>query len=102
METRVKTVEEVRDEFFEAVRGISKYWAELPEKTPLERCDGTVFSILNIFDGTTMNLPAMNIILSPHPDDKEFNRSEGNNWYESGMVINDCMLHELFYKEKTT
>jgi len=41
-------------------------------------------SILNIFDGTTITLPAMNIALDPHPEDKETHRGEGTNWYEPG------------------
>lgn len=99
---RAKTVAEVRQEFLEHIRGLSEYWATLPDKTPQERCDGLAFSILNIFDGTTIELPAMDIHLAPHPDDKEFNRENGSNWYEPGMIINDCMLHELWgrYRNK--
>lgn len=94
--SRAKTAEEVRREFLLHIHSLVEYWAELPNKTPLERCDGLAFSILNIFDGTTMGLPAMDISLSPHPDDKAYNQESGDNWYDSGMVINDCMLHELF------
>ena len=65
---------------------------------PLEKCNGLAFSILNIFDGTSIELPAMDIVLRPHEDDKEYLRGEGMDWFEDGMVINDCYLHELFYK----
>lgn len=94
---RAKTAEEVREEFLKQIHAISNYWANLPNKSAQERCDGVAFSILNIFDGTTMNLPSMDISLSPHPDDKEFYIQNGSNWYEKGMVINNCMLHELLY-----
>lgn len=93
---RAYTEEEARDIFLERVRHLSEYWAEVPDKTPRERCDGLVFSILNVFDGTSGWHPALNISLSPHPDDMHFHQTEGSNWYEPGMVINDCMLHELF------
>lgn len=64
-------------------------------------CEGVAFSILNILDGTTMSLPAFNLTLSPHPDDKEFLQGEGENWYEDGTVINDdVMLHEMFYHDR--
>ena len=96
-ETRAKTSYEVRQEFLEHIHALSHYWATLPDKTAQERCDGLAFSILNIFDGTAMALPAMDIHLAPHPDDKEFNQQQGENWYEPGMVINDCMLHELWH-----
>ena len=96
---RAKTVEDVRKEFLEKIKACSRYYANLPNKTPLERCNGLAFSILNIFDGTSALMPAMDIVLRPHEDDKEFHRGEGDNWYEDGMVINECHLHELFYKD---
>lgn len=93
---RAKTAEEVREEFLEYIHGVSKYWAEQENLTHQERCDGLAFSILNIFDGTTA-LPAMDIRLAPHPDDKDFHETQGEDWYEPEMFINDCMLHELWY-----
>jgi hypothetical protein len=98
-EPRAKTVEEVREEFLDNIREVARYWAKLPDRTAQERCDGLAFSILNIFDGTTMSLPAMDISLAPHEDDKAFNQNEGENCFEPGMVINDCMLHEMYYRE---
>jgi|TARA_Y100000310_G_scaffold54727_1_gene50147 hypothetical protein len=81
--------------FLAQLKRHAKYWADQEDITCRERCDGVIFSILNIFDGTTM-LPAMDIVLRPHPDDKAHCQSEGLNWYEDGMIINsDCMLHEI-------
>lgn len=94
---RAYTPEEVQVMLLGQIRGFARYWANLPNKTPQERCDGLAFSILNIFDGST-ELPAMNISLSPHPDDQEYHRENGENWYEPGQVINDCVLHEPYYK----
>lgn len=93
---RAKTEREVRQEFLNRIHALSNYWATLPSKTPQERCDGLVFSILNMFDGTAAGFPAMDIHLAPHPEDKEFNRGNGNNWYEPEMIINYCLLHELW------
>ena len=76
-EPRAKTADEVRQELLEQIRATVNYWATLPDKTPIERCDGVAFSILNIFDGTTISLPAMDICLAPHPDDKEYNQQNG-------------------------
>ena len=96
MTSRAKTKEEARTDLLNQIIGITKYWASLPGKTALERTSGTAFSILVIFDGGSMALPGMNISLQPHPDDKQFRMSEGSNWYEPDMVINDdCQLHEL-------
>lgn len=94
---RAKTAEEVREEFLQQVRAYAHYWATLPDQTPQDRCDGMAFSILNILDGNTM-LPAFNLTVAPHPEDKEYHIAQGDNWYEPDMLINDCMLHEFYYK----
>ena len=94
---RAKTAEEVRGEFLNYIRAISKYWASQPDKTPQEKCDGLAFSILVIFDGDTTALPGFDIALSPHPDDKQYYIDHRENWYEPGMVINDCSLHDLWH-----
>lgn len=93
----VKTKEEVRDEFVSSVKGVANYWARLEGKTDKEKCEGTAFSILTLIDGCA-DMCALDISLSPHPDDKEYNESNGDDWYEDGMVINDdCHLHDLFH-----
>uniref|UniRef100_A0A6M3L8A1 Uncharacterized protein n=1 Tax=viral metagenome TaxID=1070528 RepID=A0A6M3L8A1_9ZZZZ len=94
-EPRVKTAEEVREEFLNHVRETTKYWAALPDKTPLERLEGLTFSLMVIFDGGSMALPAFDIVCSPHPDDEAYCREEGINWYPDGAVINECQLHEM-------
>lgn len=100
--SRAHTAEEVREQLLEHIRHLAEYWATTPDRqTALERCEGVAFSILNIFDGTA-GLPAFDIVLSPHPDDKEYHQREGENRYEPGMVINDCMLHEMFYRSEPT
>lgn len=97
MTSRAYTTKEMRDRVLAHVRHISHYWATLPEKTDRERCDGVAFSILCMIDGVT-HLPAMTLTMEPHPDDKELQISDGENWIESGMAINDDVyLHDLLY-----
>jgi hypothetical protein len=68
------------------------------EKSAEERCDGLAFSILNIFDGTSSDLPAMDIVLRPHEDDKEYNIDNGDKWFEDGMAINDDVtMHDMWH-----
>lgn len=93
--SRAYTSEEMRQNLLQHMKHLTEYWAILPGKTPRERCEGLAFSILNIFDGCSGSMPAFDLIPSPHADDKEFYQSQGENWYEP-VVINDCMLHELF------
>jgi hypothetical protein len=98
-EPRAITREEAREKILTTIRGIVRYWAGLPnpDLSVWDRCDGVAFSILNIFDGSNVSLPAMNISLQPCEEDTAYNQEQGQNWYEPGMVINeDCQLHELY------
>lgn len=95
--SRAYTAEEVREMFLNQARAYAAYWAELPGKTAQERCDGLAFSLMNIFDGTSVGLPAFDIVVRPHPDDKAYHIREGTKYFEDGTVLNDCMLHEMYY-----
>ena len=101
MATRARTEDEVRRDFIEQLHCLVSYWIMVPDKTPREMCNGLAFSILNIFDGTTPGFPAMDIVLRPHPSDKEYCQENDENWYEDGMVINEyCHLHDMYYKRR--
>ena len=95
---RAFTVDEARTEFLKSIQVICQYWSKQNCDSALDMCNGVAFSILNIFDGTHAGIPALDILLSPHEDDKQYNIENGDNYYEHGMMINDCCLHELFYK----
>lgn len=100
-EPRAYTAEEVTDIFLEHLRRTARYWAGLPEQTPLQKCEGVVFSILAMLDGDAMGLPAIDLVLHPHEEDKEFHRSQGSNWFEPGMAFNaNVALHEIVYRSK--
>jgi hypothetical protein len=100
MKARAKTAKEARKEFLQHIHDCSEYWASLPDQTPQERCDGVAFSILVMLDGESMDLPAMNISLSPHPDDKKYLKSIGENWFEPNMIINKCELHGMYIRNE--
>ena len=96
--SRAKTAEEVRGEFLNHVRGIATYWANLPNKTAIKRCEGVVFSMLVLLDGASIELPAFNLSLRPHEEDKQFCIDNKEDYYEPGMVMNDdCHLHDLLW-----
>lgn len=94
--SRAKTAEEVREDFLQNIKSICRYWANAEGKNDLEKCEGVAFSILNIFDGTSSAFPTMDIILRPHPEDKQYHIDNGMDYYEDGQMINDCYLHSLF------
>lgn len=87
----------VRQEFLESIQRLTHYWSRIGEEqnmSRLETCEGLVHSIFNIFDGTSSLMPAIDLCLAPHESDKEYHIGNGEDYYESGMVINECMLHE--------
>lgn len=45
------------------------------------------------------DLPAMDVSMRPHEEDKAYRIKQDEDYYEPGMVINDCNLHDIWYKE---
>lgn len=100
--SRAFTKEEVRKMFLQNVVSISDYWGNLPDKTDLERAQGVAFSMLVMFDGESSVVPAMDIVLRPHPDDEEYHKTEDTNWFENGMVINEEEMHHALCQLEAT
>ena len=97
---RAYTKDEVREKFLDYVRGFASYWTAQPNLTDRRKCYGVAFSILALLDGVHMEFPSVDIAVHPHEDDMEYHKSNGENWYEPGVVFNDdCDLHEMFYKD---
>jgi hypothetical protein len=72
-----------------------KYWDSQKGMTSAEKLDGLAFSFLTLIDGSTLNMPAMNIVLRPHPDDKQFLIMNDEDWFVDGMTINDdATMHD--------
>lgn len=103
-EPRAYTAEEARDMLLQHIRQTAKYWANLPatdratgrEMTMQDRCEGVAFSILSALDGCSASLPAVDLVLRPHEEDKAYNIENGDNWFEPGATIS-TMLHEHFF-----
>ena len=97
--SKAYTKEEMREMFLYQCRAAAYYWSTVEDRTPREMCDGVVFSMLNIIDGMSGGFPAaISLMMEPHPDDKEYNISNDENWVEPGQIINDdVMLHEQYY-----
>ena len=102
MQPRAFTKEEMREKVLAHARHLAHYWANTDENSVLGKCEGVAFSMLCMIDGVS-GLPAMDLSMQPHEDDKQYNIGLGENWVEPGMVINDdCYLHELFHAIPTT
>ena len=89
---RPYTAEEVRDMLLEHSVALARYWADQPNMTAYQRCEGVVFSMLAMLDGGSAGLPGFVLIPQPHESDKEFHISEGENWFEAVEI--SFALHE--------
>jgi hypothetical protein len=86
---------DAREAILDHIAAVVRYWATLPDKSPQERCHGVAFSILTMIDGCA-DLPAMDLVMRPHPDDEAFLKDEGERWWPDGLVVNDDhYLHEI-------
>jgi hypothetical protein len=108
------TLEEMRGMFIKKIHQIVKYWKNVELKdTPAHeqlqtRLDGLAFSILVMLDGGYLELPEFIVAPNPHPDDKEFCISEGENYFPMPQMVFDKhgsevttniggYLHELYH-----
>jgi len=96
--SKERTVDEVREEFISEIKVTARYWAGLKDKRDIERCEGVAFSILSIIDGSSC-LPAFDLLVAPHETDKQYHIDNGEDYYKDKMLINDCMLHEMFHSD---
>lgn len=104
---RAYTEEEVQDIFLNHLATLAHYWATVtPDEgeamTVLDRCNGLVHSILSNISGSGLAHPAIDLRLAPHESDKAFHISEGENYFQPGMVINNCLLHQIWNKYERT
>jgi len=96
--SREYTNKEIVEELIEGIKNSIAYWVDRTDKTNEEIIEGATHSVLCIFDGIT-SLPAFNISVSPHPDDKQYNIDNGDNYYPENKIINDDIyMHDLVFK----
>lgn len=97
--SRAYTKQEVREMFLDHIKTMVDYWPRF-ESDSRKACGGLAFSILTLIDGST-NLPAIKLVLEPHPEDKAYCIDEGMDYFEPDMCFNDdVMLHEFFCQKK--
>ena len=97
MKSRAVTKEEMREDFLKQVRNIVDWWKNESRVDVDGRIEGVAFSILVLIDGEHAMFPGMDLVMRPHPDDKDYHEKNGENWIPDGLVINDGVaLHEEF------
>jgi hypothetical protein len=89
------TSEEVRAKLFNHMKGLVNYWSEEPtlqfhkQHFPdvQSRMLGLCHSILVMLDGEAADIPQIELVIRPQPEDKEYHTSHGEKYFKDGMVL---------------
>jgi hypothetical protein len=98
---RAWTQDEVRDQFVAHVQGLVRYWgghdgSNVDPDSPKDEClSGLAFSILATIDGSSIDVPGFTMTPSFAPEDPEYLRENGANWYTDDVDIAGA-LHDCF------
>lgn len=101
--SRPYTEDEMQKMFLDHLRTNVRYWinaVKRGEATMEEAVQGAVFSTLVVLDGEAADLPAMDLIPSPHPDDKQYYIDNDEDYFPEGVNISDGSLHDRFINDK--
>lgn len=91
---RAYTEDEIRDQLLDHINYLVKYWNGEgnsnvdPLSSSRYKLEGLAFSICSALDSSFL------VARNPHPEDREYCESCGENWYPEGVDIAGC-LHEL-------
>lgn len=91
---RAYTEREAINIILDHVIHLEQYWGELAGKTTEEKLSGLVFSIFSMMDGSTMDIPGIDLVMCPHPTDREYHIEKGENYFKRGMRISTAMHEE--------
>jgi len=92
---RQYTAEEVREQFFQYLHTMIRYWSSIGERNVEEKMSGFVHSLLTTFDGCSGGMPGFLVCPSCHPDDPEYHRENGENWYPANENAEmECEISE--------
>lgn len=97
--SRAKTAEDLREDLFDGFDIVARYWSRVDGISERDRCRGVVHSVLCMIDGVSSSLPyGVELVARTHPEDKEYDIKNGDNWVEDGATINnqDGYLHDLW------
>ncbi|MFE4571359.1 hypothetical protein [Paenibacillus chitinolyticus] len=102
--SREKVADEIVAELIEHIRGQICLWESM-DISSLDKLNGLAFSILVALDGDADGVPGFIVAPRPHPDDKQFNKDRGINYYPENHQLDEeikadigGILHEHLYK----
>ena len=87
---------EARSRFLHTVKALAAYWS-IAAQSDREKLDGLAWSILGLFDGQDLQLPAFDLVARPTSEDTAYWQASEEGWVKDGTVINqDCSLQEEY------
>ena len=86
--------DETRNIFLNGVIALIDFWKNIPGIPVERRIEGMALSVLSTLDGEDMSLPAFRVSPDPEPEDAQWLRAHGMNWYSPEVDISGS-LHEL-------
>lgn len=103
-EQKVKSADEVKDEFLSNVKNIVWYWKN-EKHSFADAVEGVAFSILVAIDGHG-GLPKFILAPDPHPDDRQYHIDNFEDFYPENYSSDiQCdisgELHDLFFGGKS-
>lgn len=94
---RAYTKQEVRNFLYAQMKAIATDCANEKRRPDVQdKIELAMFSLLALFDGSCISMPGFDLVLRPHPEDKQYHIDQGQHYFEDGMVINDTELHHEF------
>lgn len=94
--SRQYTRDEVREQFLKKVASYAKYWEnESRAVTVREKLEGLAFGMLVILDGGCPDIPGFLVIPNPHPEDKDYHISEGEDYFPFSKSIKDVRANDI-------
>ena len=96
---REYTHAEIRQQIYEHFRAMVNYWENESRQPGVhEKLEGLAFSLLAMIDGDTM-LPGFSLVPRTCKEDKEYYKSEGENWYPITKDLKNDICHGEMHSE---
>lgn len=97
-EPREKTKDEVVEELLAHIKVMTRYWENVDSQPAVrDKLEGLAFSFLVMIDGGSMGICGFDLTPSFHPDDPEYFKEQGENWYPTCVINDEVQLHEMFH-----
>lgn len=100
MTSKQITQDEARDKFIAHMWAMVEWWEKEDRcSSTRDRLAGLMHSFFAALDGRTLELPGCQVIPDPHPEDREYHISNGEDYYpdaKEGMDIAGSLCERMY------